>query len=93
MYFSLVSSVFYPTFEKLTGLVSRTVSNCSTWTLCLLLVSASLIQFITFSRTLVHKSIEIHGSGSTGELSSPESTYETLCRFSNDLQMSDSLAM
>lgn len=52
-------------------------------------LAASLVQFITFATTLVHKSIEIYDSGSTGELTSLEDTYETLNRFSHSLGFSD----
>lgn len=48
-------------------------------------LAASIAQFITFATTLIHKSIEIYGSGSTAETKSLEDTYETLSRFSHRL--------
>lgn len=51
-------------------------------------LAASIVQFISFATTLIHKSIEIHGSGSTKETISIEDTYETLSRFSHGLGFS-----
>lgn len=48
-------------------------------------LAASTVQFITFATTLIHKSIEIYGSGSTDETRSLEATYQTLSQFSHSL--------
>lgn len=48
-------------------------------------LAASIVQFITFATTLIHRSIEIYGSGSLDEIRSLEDTYQTLSQFSHRL--------